>query len=45
MLRKNVWIVFTFLVLGCQVADDDANLVPTEENPIVNSEVGTDKDT
>lgn len=45
MLRKNVWIVFTFLVLGCQVADDDANLVPTEENPIVNSKVGTDQDT
>ena len=37
-------IVFTFLVLGCQVSDDDTNIIPTNENPIVNPEVETDED-
>ena len=43
-MDKNVLIVFTFLVLGCQVSDDDTNIIPTNENPIVNPEVETDED-
>ena len=35
MVRQNVLIVFVFLVLGCQVSDDDNNLNPSNEIGVV----------
>ena len=43
MVRKNVLIIFIFLVLGCQTSDDDTQLDFINEIPTVNSEENLDE--
>ena len=43
MVRKNVLIIFIFLVLGCQTSDDDTKLDFINEIPTVNSEENLDE--
>jgi hypothetical protein len=43
MVRKNVLIIFIFLVLGCQTSEDDTQLDFINEVPTVNSEENLDK--
>lgn len=43
MVKKNVLIVFAFLVLGCQASDDDTNLNSSNQNPIVDPNDNTNE--